>query len=191
MITSIESFLRYFDAVNRRALRDVAALPEVADGWTPATGEGEGAWSINQLIGHMAGSRLYFASAYRGEGWITPRHFDTSSRERWLPALKESGVALVEALAGTPDEWLNRKVEMIDSDGGLSGWRILMMMLEHDQTGELLAALRQTTDGYAAPDDACASYRSLYERLAALEADTHVHIHLENNVLFPAVGSGA
>lgn len=31
-----------------------------------------------------------------------------------------------------------------------------------------------------------ASYRSLYERLAHLEADTHIHIHLENNVLFPA-----
>lgn len=33
----------------------------------------------------------------------------------------------------------------------------------------------------------CASYRSLYERLAHLEADTHRHVHLENNVLFPAV----
>ena len=39
----------------------------------------------------------------------------------------------------------------------------------------------------AYPADACASYRSLYERLAALEADTHLHIHKENNVLFPAV----
>ena len=35
-------------------------------------------------------------------------------------------------------------------------------------------------------DDGCASYRSLYERLERLEADTHRHIHLENNVLFPA-----
>jgi len=62
---------------------------------------------------------------------------------------------------------------------------IRMMRLEHDQAGDLLAELRTVTGGYAVPDDGCASYRSLYERLVALESDTHVHIHLENNVLFP------
>jgi regulator of cell morphogenesis and NO signaling len=63
---------------------------------------------------------------------------------------------------------------------------IRMMLREHDQAGDLLARLRVVTAGYAPPADGCASYRSLYERLAALEADTHRHIHLENNVLFPA-----
>jgi regulator of cell morphogenesis and NO signaling len=64
---------------------------------------------------------------------------------------------------------------------------IRMMGAEHEQAGELLAALRRTSGGYAVPADGCASYRSLYERLAALEADTHLHIHKENNVLFPLV----
>lgn len=63
---------------------------------------------------------------------------------------------------------------------------IRMMRLEHDQAGELLVELRTVSSDYAVPDDGCASYRALYERLAALEADTHLHIHLENNVLFPA-----
>jgi regulator of cell morphogenesis and NO signaling len=63
---------------------------------------------------------------------------------------------------------------------------IRMMLLEHDSAGELLAVLRTVTGGYAVPADACASYRSLYERLEALEADTHVHIHKENHTLFPA-----
>jgi regulator of cell morphogenesis and NO signaling len=63
---------------------------------------------------------------------------------------------------------------------------IRMMSMEHDRAGELLAALRDASGGYRVPEDGCASYRSLYERLAALEADTHRHIHLENNVLFPA-----
>jgi len=132
MLTSIDAFLRYFDAVNRRALRDIAALPPEADGWTPQTGEGEGAWSINKLIGHMAGSRLYFASAYRGEGWISPAPPDVSSRGRWLPALEDSVRDFRRQLEGTPVEWLDRKVQMIDSEGGLSGWRVLMMMMEHD-----------------------------------------------------------
>lgn len=132
MIESIASFLRYFDAVNRRAMRDVAALPSGADGWAPPIGEGEKAWSINTLIGHMAGARLYFASAYRGDGWISPMPPDVSGRDRWLPAIEESAGKLHAALDGTPDAWLQRKVAMIDSDGALSGWRVLMMMLEHD-----------------------------------------------------------
>jgi regulator of cell morphogenesis and NO signaling len=63
---------------------------------------------------------------------------------------------------------------------------IRMMGLEHDRAGDLLAALRTATSNYAVPDDACASYRSLYERLDALERDTHTHVHKENHVLFPA-----
>jgi uncharacterized damage-inducible protein DinB len=132
MLNSIAAFLRYFDAVHRRAMRDVAALPAESDGWAPARGEGEGAWSINTLVGHMAGSRLYFASAYRGEGWISPRPPDVSRRELWLPALDESAQRLQTALADTADGWLQRKVAMIDSEGALSGWRVLMMMTEHE-----------------------------------------------------------
>jgi regulator of cell morphogenesis and NO signaling len=64
---------------------------------------------------------------------------------------------------------------------------IRMMLLEHDRAGELLASLHVTTDGYRPPADACASYHALYVDLEALEADTHLHVHKENNVLFPAV----
>ncbi len=132
MFVSIDAFLKYFDAVNRRALRDIGALPPEADGWASATGEGEHAWSINKLVGHMAGSRLYFASAYRGEGWISPEPPDVSARDRWLPAIVESAEALHRRLGDTPDAWLERKIQMIDTNGTLSGWRVLMMMLEHD-----------------------------------------------------------
>jgi regulator of cell morphogenesis and NO signaling len=63
---------------------------------------------------------------------------------------------------------------------------IAMMGVEHDRAGDLLAELRAATRGYAVPADGCASYRSLYQRLEALELDTHLHIHKENHVLFPA-----
>ena len=62
---------------------------------------------------------------------------------------------------------------------------VKMMMTEHDAAGELLTELRRVTSGYTAPADACASYQTLYQGLAALEADLHEHIHLENNLLFP------
>ncbi len=132
MITSIQDFLRFFDGVHKRAIRDIAALPAEADGWAPSSGDGERAWSINKLVGHMAGSRLYFASAYVGDGWISPPPPDVSIRERWIPALEASHGQFSEMLRGTPDHWLQRKVETIDSDFGLSGWRVLMMMAEHD-----------------------------------------------------------
>lgn len=64
---------------------------------------------------------------------------------------------------------------------------IRMMLLEHDQAGELLARLREITNGFEPPVDACASYEALYLGLHDLEADTHLHVHKENNVLFPAV----
>ncbi len=62
---------------------------------------------------------------------------------------------------------------------------ISVMMLEHDRAGELLEVLSAMTDRYQTPDDGCASYRALYDGLAQLEADTHLHIYKENNLLFP------
>jgi len=132
MFRDIGTFLRYFDGVNRRAMRDIAALPEAADGWTPSSGEGEKAWSINKLVGHMCGSRLYFASAYSGSGWVSPPPPDVSSREKWLPALEASCAEFRSKLETTPDDWLERRIEMIDSGGTLPGWRVLLMMMEHD-----------------------------------------------------------
>jgi len=62
---------------------------------------------------------------------------------------------------------------------------IQMMGLEHDHAGALLSRLRTTTFDYAVPDDACATYRTLYERLTELEHDTHLHVFEENHLLFP------
>jgi regulator of cell morphogenesis and NO signaling len=64
---------------------------------------------------------------------------------------------------------------------------IRVMLTEHDQAGELLARLRGVTHDYAVPADGCASYAALYVGLHELEVDTHLHVHKENNVLFPAV----
>lgn len=64
---------------------------------------------------------------------------------------------------------------------------------EHDRSGHLLAELRQLTNGYVIPPDACASYMAMLSGLEELEDDIHIHVHKENNVLFPRVlaSSGA
>lgn len=132
MIRSIDEFLRYFDGVQRRTLRDVAALPVDADGWTPPVGEGERAWSVNTVIAHIAAARSFFSGAYRGEGWIAPPFPDTSSRERWLPILEASAAGLRTTLTGTPPEWLDRRVLLADEPGDIAGWRVLLMLTEHE-----------------------------------------------------------
>jgi regulator of cell morphogenesis and NO signaling len=62
---------------------------------------------------------------------------------------------------------------------------ISMMEHDHDSAGSVLRAMREDSSGYSAPADACVSCQTLYEALAAFEADLHQHIHLENNILFP------
>lgn len=58
---------------------------------------------------------------------------------------------------------------------------------EHDAVGQLFTQIRELTDGYAVPEDACNSYRAMLTGLQEMEHDLHVHIHKENNILFPAV----
>jgi regulator of cell morphogenesis and NO signaling len=62
---------------------------------------------------------------------------------------------------------------------------VRMMMQEHDGAGDALRSLRTITIDYRVPEDACISYRTLYQALQSFEADLHQHIHLENNILFP------
>lgn len=62
---------------------------------------------------------------------------------------------------------------------------IARMMTEHSQTGNELDHLRQLTNSYRPPADACTTFRALYSALEEFERDLHQHIHLENNILFP------
>ncbi|MEO6051557.1 MAG: hemerythrin domain-containing protein, partial [Pyrinomonadaceae bacterium] len=63
---------------------------------------------------------------------------------------------------------------------------IRMMMADHEQDGERLRIMREISNDYSLPDGACPSYTALYAGLQDLEKDLHRHIHLENNILFPA-----
>ena len=62
---------------------------------------------------------------------------------------------------------------------------VAMMMHEHDSAGNLLRSMRDLSNGYQPPANACVSYKTLYSALAEFERDLHQHIHLENNILFP------
>ncbi|MCZ0756407.1 iron-sulfur cluster repair di-iron protein [Anoxybacillus sp. J5B_2022] len=61
------------------------------------------------------------------------------------------------------------------------------LVAEHDTAGDLIKEIREITNDFTPPADACGTYRLVYNRLEALESDLFEHIHLENNILFPNV----
>ncbi|WP_340102489.1 iron-sulfur cluster repair di-iron protein [Rhodohalobacter sp. 8-1] len=58
------------------------------------------------------------------------------------------------------------------------------MVDEHEVAGSLMGEIRSLSNGFTPPQDACATYRILYQNLAGFEEDLHKHVHLENNILF-------
>jgi len=63
--------------------------------------------------------------------------------------------------------------------------KVSCIMNKHASTSAALARLRELTNNYTPPTDACNTYRALFAGLADLETDTARHIHLENDLLFP------
>ncbi len=62
---------------------------------------------------------------------------------------------------------------------------IRMMMQEHDVEGERFRKMSFLSNGYTTPEDGCTTYRVCYSMLKDFENDLHLHVHLENNILFP------
>lgn len=62
---------------------------------------------------------------------------------------------------------------------------IQAMEAEHEDAGRLLAEMRRLTGGYRLPEGACNTFRALFHGLEELEREMHLHVHLENNILFP------
>lgn len=97
---------------------------------------------------------------------------------------------------GKEEQILFPAIERMDTDGGVGNGSlegpVSVMLREHDDVGAALAKLRELTNGFAPPVEACNTYRALFAGLADLEVDLHKHIHLENSVLFPqAMAMGA
>jgi uncharacterized damage-inducible protein DinB len=134
VISDIASFLRYFEGVHKRTVRDVSVLPEAAERWTPEPGpDEEASWGPPRIVRHIAEARGFFASAFRGDGWVWTELPESPSRDAWVPLLERSFADLERALADVSQERLMEKVDLIGGPGRpVSGWRLLMMMNEHE-----------------------------------------------------------
>ena len=56
---------------------------------------------------------------------------------------------------------------------------------EHELVGGNMDKIKELSDNFKVPEDGCASYAYLFKTLNEFEDDIHIHIHLENNILFP------
>jgi regulator of cell morphogenesis and NO signaling len=62
---------------------------------------------------------------------------------------------------------------------------IEMMEREHEHAGDLLFEIRRLTNHYTAPPGGCTTFQLCLSELREFEDDLHLHVHLENNILFP------
>jgi regulator of cell morphogenesis and NO signaling len=179
-----------------------ALLADIERAGTPRIDERQ--WSaapVGELIGHILSTHHAYLKAE------LPRLATTLDRiERKHDGRYPAAVALApvfHALHAELDSHLLkeeqvlfpliRSLELAQSSGsapppahcGSVRNPVRMMCREHDSAGEALALLREITDGYAVPADACNTFRAFYYELEELERDLHRHIHLENNILFP------
>ena len=62
---------------------------------------------------------------------------------------------------------------------------ISVMQMEHEAAAGYIEDIKRLSNNYAIPQDACATYTVFYKMLEEFEDDLHLHVHLENNILFP------
>ena len=135
LFDDVHAFLAWFEGVHRRTLRDVAALPPEAETWLPhaATGDDGAAWGIPQLVAHLAEARGYFASAFLGHGWVWDAWpVGLPTLDTWLDALEVSMERLRAQISGPDGDPVRRVPQIGDASRSVSGWRVLMMLAEHE-----------------------------------------------------------
>jgi regulator of cell morphogenesis and NO signaling len=72
-----------------------------------------------------------------------------------------------------------------EEDKAIIHAEINRMFGEHDFAGGAMDKINRITGNYLVPEDACNTYRVALAGLKAFEDDLHLHVHLENNILFP------
>jgi regulator of cell morphogenesis and NO signaling len=58
------------------------------------------------------------------------------------------------------------------------------MAVEHEFAGGAMDTINQITGNYLVPEDGCNTYHVTFKLLRDFEDDLHIHVHLENNILY-------
>ena len=99
-------------------------------------------------------------------------HHLRAEEERVFPLIREIFNTRMRG-EKVPTEMINSLREEID-----------LMEEDHEGAGGIMKEIRELSNNFTPPADACATYSILYQNLAGFEEDLHKHVHLENNILF-------
>lgn len=58
------------------------------------------------------------------------------------------------------------------------------MEAEHEEAGQYMQRIKELTNNFTPPENACTTHRVSLLELKAFEENLHQHVHLENNLLF-------
>jgi regulator of cell morphogenesis and NO signaling len=64
---------------------------------------------------------------------------------------------------------------------------IQLLEAEHVQASSVLKEIKEITQNFSSQANAPKEYQKLMEHLKEFEVEFHVHLHIENNILFPKV----
>jgi regulator of cell morphogenesis and NO signaling len=182
------------EVCDERGLEPDAVIAEIAA--EEKQGPGLVRWderSLVELVEHIVG---YYHARLRAElpalvrlaARVEERHADKESCPRGLRShLEDIHQAVLEHLA-KEEQVLFPMV--LGGRVAMAAGPIYVMEAEHDDHAANLRRTRALSADLTPPEEACTSWRALYLRLAALEAELMDHIHLENNVLFRRVLAG-
>jgi len=182
------------DAVQRQLDEAIMAPPESARDW-PAE-------PLRDLIGHIVNTHhAYLKRELPAIGMRVAKVYRVYN-QRYGPTLQ--GLPEVFSALRAEMEMHMQKEELVlfpaivaseaavtagnpppQSPFGRMANPIAMMEAEHESAGEALVRIREITQNFHVPDYGCVTYRALMSGLKELEEDLHMHVHLENNVLFP------
>jgi regulator of cell morphogenesis and NO signaling len=60
-----------------------------------------------------------------------------------------------------------------------------IMKTEHEYAGSVLDVINDLTNDYTVPPDGCSTYALTFKLLKRFADDLQIHVHLENNILYP------
>ncbi|MBT4102339.1 MAG: iron-sulfur cluster repair di-iron protein [Flavobacteriales bacterium] len=123
---------------------------------------------VAKVHGHHHPETITIAKLFKGVSVELTNHLQKEERVLF-PAIKQ----LLDGVSITQSSALNAPIAAMEH--------------EHDDAGDVFKEIERLSDGFTPPDHACNTYQALYFHLKAFQDDLHIHIHLENNVLFERV----
>ncbi|QDU64978.1 iron-sulfur cluster repair protein YtfE [Engelhardtia mirabilis] len=162
----------------------------------PSAGEPAARWveaPLAELVEHVleryhAGHREELPRLVAMAEKVERVHADKSSCPHGL-------AAHLQLIADSMEEHMQKEEQvlfpmLLAGRGRMAAMPITCMREEHDDHGRNFVKLRALAQDYAAPAEACATWRALYQGIEQFVIDGMEHVALENNVLFQRALSG-